>query len=337
MYSPYTPICERLLPFSIVKSTFIHSIHNVYKKVDKLYHITLAYPLRFGGVVMRKLIIFAIIGFLAQLIDGSLGMAYGVTSTTLLLTFGIAPAVASASVHLAEVVTTAASGVSHIKFGNVDKQAFYRLILPGSIGAFAGACFLSNLPGDLAKPYLSMFLLILGVYVLFRFLFRFESETKEKSIGLTRKKAIPLGLIAGFADATGGGGWGPIATPVLLSKQGTSARKVVGTVDTSEFAIAVSATLGFLVSLGWEEVNWLWVLALMIGGVIAAPIAAWLVRKLPAYLLGVLVGGFIVLTNTRTLINTWSADTAWVPFIYGVLLLGWILAITYSIKNNKLK
>ncbi|MFC0269851.1 sulfite exporter TauE/SafE family protein [Metabacillus herbersteinensis] len=286
---------------------------------------------------MRKLIIFSLIGFFAQLIDGSLGMAYGVTSTTLLLTFGIAPAVASASVHFAEVFTTAASGASHIKFGNVDKQAVYKLIIPGSIGAFAGACFLSNLPGDLAKPFIAVFLLVLGFYVLLRFLFKFDVENQNQSIELTRKQAIPLGLLAGFADATGGGGWGPIATPVLLSKKGSSARKVVGTVDTSEFAIAVSATLGFLVSLGWEQVNWYWVIALIIGGVIAAPIAAWLVRKLPAYLLGVLVGGFIILTNTRTLLTTWSIDEAFTPVLYSILIFGWFFAIGYAIKRNRVR
>lgn len=284
---------------------------------------------------MRKLIMFSIIGFLAQLIDGSLGMAYGVTSATLLLTFGIVPAVASASVHLAEVVTTAASGASHIKFGNVDKQAVYQLIIPGSIGAFLGACFLSNLPGDLSKPFISLFLLLLGVYILVRFLVKFDPGTQKKTMELTRKQSIPLGLFAGFADATGGGGWGPIATPVLLSKKGIEARKVIGTVDTSEFAVAVSATLGFLISLGWEEVNWMWVGALMIGGIIAAPIAAWLVKKLPAYLLGVLVGGFIILTNARTVINEWSGAGIWVPFIYGFILIGWILAIYYSIQRNK--
>ncbi|KEZ48352.1 MULTISPECIES: sulfite exporter TauE/SafE family protein [Metabacillus] len=284
---------------------------------------------------MRKLIIFAFIGFLAQLIDGSLGMAYGVTSTTLLLTFGIAPAVASASVHLAEVVTTAASGASHIKFGNVDKQAVYKLIIPGSIGAFAGACFLSNLPGDLAKPFIAVFLLALGLYVLVRFLFHFEEREKNQSLALTRKKSIPLGLIAGFADATGGGGWGPIATPVLLSQKGASARKVVGTVDTSEFAIAVSATLGFLLSLGWEQVNWLWVGALMIGGIFAAPIAAWLVRKLPGHLLGVLVGGFIVLTNARTLLTTWDTDASITPFVYGFIIIGWAAAVAYAVKRNR--
>ena len=287
---------------------------------------------------MKKLIIFALIGLLAQLIDGSLGMAYGVTSTSLLLAFGIAPAVASASVHLAEVVTTAASGVSHIKFGNVDKQTVYRLIIPGSIGAFLGATFLSNLPGDLVKPYISIFLLLLGAYVLIRFLFQFKPQEESKRLNLTRKQSIPLGLIAGFADATGGGGWGPIATPVLLSRKGMSARKVVGTVDTSEFAIAVSATLGFFISLGWEEVNWLWVGALMIGGIIAAPIAAWLVRKIHPQLMGVLVGGFIILVNARTLLTTWIDDSSTYPYIYIGIALLWIGAIIFSIKkivNNK--
>ncbi|WP_026559136.1 sulfite exporter TauE/SafE family protein [Bacillus sp. J37] len=282
---------------------------------------------------MKKLLIFAFIGLLAQLIDGALGMAYGVTSTTLLLTFGIAPAVASASVHLAEVVTTAASGASHIKFGNVDKQAVFRLIIPGSIGAFLGATFLSNLPGDLVKPYISLFLLLLGIYVLTRFLFKFRTSEEKRGIELTRKQSIPLGLIAGFADATGGGGWGPIATPVLLSRKGMSARKVVGTVDTSEFAIAVSATIGFLISLGWEEVNWLWVGALMIGGIIAAPIAAWLVQKVPAQLMGVLVGGFIILVNARTIVHTWIENDVIYPYIYIGIALIWIVAISYTISK----
>ncbi|MFE3974032.1 MULTISPECIES: sulfite exporter TauE/SafE family protein [unclassified Peribacillus] len=284
---------------------------------------------------MRKLIIFAFIGFLAQLIDGSLGMAYGVTSTSLLLTFGIAPAVASASVHLAEVVTTAASGISHLKFGNVDRQALFKLIIPGSVGAFAGACFLSNLPGDVIKPYISIFLLFLGVYVLFRFLKTSQKINEKKSINLSRKKSIALGLIAGFADATGGGGWGPITTPVLLSQEGVPARKVVGTVDTSEFAIAVSATLGFLIALGWQEVNWFWVISLMVGGIIAAPIAAWIVTKLPSYLLGVLVGGFIILTNARTLIATWTNHDHWTPYIYMIILIAWAGSLVFVIRNNK--
>lgn len=282
---------------------------------------------------MQKFIIFAFIGLIAQLIDGALGMAYGVTSSSMLLAFGIAPAVASASVHIAEVVTTAASGVSHIKFGNVDKSLVYRLIIPGSIGAFAGAAFLSNLPAALARPYISIFLLILGVYVLFRFLFIYQSSEEKKGTTLSKKQSIPLGLIAGFADATGGGGWGPIATPVLLSKKGMSARKVVGTVDTSEFAIAVSASIGFLITLGWQEVNWLWVGALMIGGLIAAPIAAWLVRIVHPQLMGVLVGGFIIIVNARTLLNTFINDESIYPYLYAAIAAVWIGAIIITIKK----
>ncbi|MFC3886222.1 sulfite exporter TauE/SafE family protein [Bacillus songklensis] len=283
---------------------------------------------------MKKLMILAFIGFFAQLIDGALGMAYGVSSSTLLLTFGIAPAVASASVHLSEVVTTAASGVSHIKFGNVDKKMVYRLILPGSIGAFLGACFLSNLPGDLVKPYVSSFLLLLGIYVIFRFLFQFQTDEEKQSKPLSLKQTIPLGFIAGFADATGGGGWGPIATPILLTKKGMTARKVIGTVDTSEFAIAVSATLGFVLSLGWEQVNWLWVGALMLGGIVAAPIAAWLVRLVPAHLMGVLVGGFIILVNSRTLLNTWVENHSYHPLIYGLIMLSWAVSILFAVKKT---
>jgi uncharacterized protein len=283
---------------------------------------------------MKKLIVLAFIGFLAQLIDGALGMAYGVTSSTLLLTFGIAPAVASASVHLAEVVTTAASGVSHIRFGNVDKKMAYRLIIPGSIGAFLGACFLSHLPGDLVKPYVSTFLLILGGYVIYRFLFTFQVSEEKQFRPLSLKQTVPLGFIAGFADATGGGGWGPIATPVLLSKKGMTARKVIGTVDTSEFAIAISATLGFILSLGWEQVSWLWVGALMIGGIVAAPIAAWFVRFVPAHIMGVLVGGFIILVNARTLLNTWVTNHSYHPLIFGFIMLSWALAILAAVRKN---
>lgn len=276
---------------------------------------------------MRRLLILAFIGLAAQLVDGSLGMAYGVTSTSLLLMFGIAPAVASASVHMAEVVTTAASGVSHIKFGNVDKQVVYKLILPGSIGAFLGACFLGSIPGDIVKPYVSMFLLFLGIFVIYRFLFKFNSQQKTKGKRWTKKQFIPLGFIAGFFDSTGGGGWGPIATPVLLTGNKMEPRKVIGSVDTSEFAIAVSSTLGFLLTLGWSNINLQWVVALMIGGIIAAPIAAWLVKIIPTNLLGTLVGGIIILTNIRTLLG--ALDISKIASIYTYIVLGvlWILAI----------
>ncbi|MED1864395.1 sulfite exporter TauE/SafE family protein [Fictibacillus nanhaiensis] len=284
---------------------------------------------------MKKLIVLALIGLFAQLIDGSLGMAYGVTSTSLLLVAGIAPAAASASVHLAEVVTTAASGASHIKFGNVDRQVVLRLILPGSIGAFVGACFLSNLPGDFIKPYISIFLIILGIYILYRFLFKLgEKKATTNGKPFTKKQLIPLGLLAGFLDATGGGGWGPVTTPVLMAKQDMKTRKVIGSVDTSEFAVAVSASIGFFIALGWEQVEWLWVGALMLGGVVAAPIAAWLVRLIPSHILGVLVGGLIIITNTRTLLHTLGVSHNMLFSIYFVLAAFWAVGVIYAVKSN---
>lgn len=286
---------------------------------------------------MRNLVILAIIGLVAQLVDGSLGMAYGVTSTSLLLMFGIAPAVASASVHMAEVVTTAASGVSHIRFGNVDKQVVVRLIIPGSIGAFLGACFLGSIPGEIIKPYVSIFLLILGVYVIYRFLFNFNPSKQLKEKKLAKKHFVPLGFIAGFFDATGGGGWGPIATPVLLTSHSMEPRKAIGSVDTSEFAIAVSSTLGFLLTLGWTQINVQWVVALMIGGLIAAPIAAWLVKIIPTNLLGTLVGGIIIITNIRTLLGALDVTHTISVFTYIVLVALWIVAvINVIIKLRKM-
>ncbi|SFI61899.1 sulfite exporter TauE/SafE family protein [Thermoflavimicrobium dichotomicum] len=295
---------------------------------------------------MQRLIVLALIGFVAQLVDGALGMAYGVTSSSLLLIAGVAPAVASASVHMAEVVTTAASGISHLRFGNVDKQAVVRLVIPGSIGAFLGACFVSYLPGDVVKPYVSTFLLLLGFYVLFRFLMMKRiTQEKNESKPLPKKERrflATLGLVAGFVDSTGGGGWGPLTTPVLLSRKNTEARKVIGTVDTSEFAVAVSATLGFFISLGWEQIRWEWVIALMIGGIIAAPIAAWLVKLMPARILGVLVGGLIVITNLRNIINSFSFIPAgWQSHIYIIFGILWAVAVSYVImahlKQSKLK
>jgi len=282
---------------------------------------------------LKKLIILAIIGLCAQLVDGSLGMAYGVTSTSLLLMFGIAPAAASASVHLAEVVTTAASGVSHIRFGNVDKGIVKKLILPGSIGAFIGAIFLGSIPGDIIKPYVSIFLLGLGCFVIYRFLFRNNTAQQKMETNVNKKFFIPLGFIAGFFDATGGGGWGPIATPVLLSKNNLETRKVIGSVDTSEFAIAIFSSLGFFISLGWSEINFTWVFALMIGGIIAAPIAAWLVKIIPSNLLGILVGGMIILTNVRTLMLTFNLSPSTMVGIYAILVFLWFIGVAIVVRN----
>lgn len=285
---------------------------------------------------MRRLILFSIIGFFAQLVDGALGMAYGATSASLLLMFGVAPAVASASIHMAEIATTAASGVSHIWFKNVDRSIILKLVVPGSISAFVGAAFLSSLPGDVIKPYVSLLLTLLGIYIVIRFLRKRTSTSAEPPAKYSKSFLIPLGLVGGFFDAVGGGGWGPITTPALLAKKGSTPRKVIGTVDTSEFAIAVSATLGFVLFLGWEQFHWTWVGAFVVGGVLAAPLAAWLVRIIPSYLLGVLVGGFIVLTNVRTLAASTNviSETAMAP-IYAVMLALWALAILYQVRARR--
>lgn len=283
---------------------------------------------------MRKLIIFSIIGFLAQLVDGSLGMGFGATSSSLLLMFGIAPAAASASIHMAEIATTAASGASHLWFKNVDKRILWRLTIPGAISAFIGAAFLSSLPGDKIKPFISVFLIALGLYILIRFLF-FNHSSKNEGATISSKFLTPLGMVGGFFDAVGGGGWGPITAPVLIAKNGISPKKVIGTVDTSEFAIAVSATLGFILFLGVDQYQWQWVIAFMIGGVIAAPIAAWLVRIVPSYMLGVLVGGFIILTNSMTVIKTVALPVTLASLAYALIIGLWAVAIFYQVKNRK--
>ena len=283
---------------------------------------------------MQRLITFALIGFFAQLIDGSLGMAYGVTSTSLLLLFGITPAVASASVHLAEVVTTAASGIAHLRFGNVDKKTVYRLILPGMMGAFVGAFFLSSLPGEVAKPYIALVLGGLGIYIFLRFLVGSHRQALHHQTARvsSRKWITPLGFVAGFVDSTGGGGWGPFMTPVLLANHRLAPRQVIGSVDTSEFAISIAATLGFFLSLGFHQYQWEWVFALMVGGIVAAPIAAWFVQNIPSMILGVLVGGFIVFTNLNIVFSAFSIGTQQLQtIIYLLFFIVWGCGVTYAI------
>lgn len=283
---------------------------------------------------MQKLIVLALIGLLAQLVDGALGMAYGVTSTSLLLLFGLSPAAASASVHLAEVVTTAASGLSHWRFGNIDRHVVRTLVLPGSIGAFGGAYFLASVSGETIKPFVSAFLLALGAYILLRFLVA-RPGFRPKRGRVPRRFLAPLGLFAGFADAVGGGGWGPITTPALMMRRDLEPRRVIGSVDTSEFAIALSATVGFALSMGFEPVHWLWVGALVLGGIIAAPIAAWLVKVMPSHVLGVLVGGVILLTNMRTLLIALEVPETAKMWVYGALWTALISAFGYTLHKHR--
>ncbi|HWJ97379.1 MAG TPA: sulfite exporter TauE/SafE family protein [Acidimicrobiales bacterium] len=283
---------------------------------------------------MRKVIVLAIVGFFAQLIDGALGMAYGVTSSSLMLAAGLAPAAASASVHLAEIGTTLASGASHWRFGNVDWKIVLRLGVPGAIGAFAGATFLSGLSSDAAKPWMAGILLALGVYVLLRFTFG-SLKTPDGKTSLRARFLSPLGLIAGFIDATGGGGWGPVATPTLLVSGKVEPRKVIGSVDTSEFLVAVAASVGFFIGIGNEGVKLGYVVALLAGGLLAAPIAAYLVRVIPPQLLGSLVGGFIVLTNSRTILNASDVTGGAAAAVYLSVTVLWAAAVAWSVKRYR--
>jgi uncharacterized protein len=265
---------------------------------------------------MRKLVLFGMVGVLAQLIDGALGMAYGLTSTTLLVAVGTAPAAASATVHLAELGTTAVSGVSHWRFGNVDWRTVRMMTFPGFVGAFLGAVVLSSISGDTAKPWVAVILSVLGVYVLFRFLGKPRGPRPRAGRPLPLALLAPLGLGAGFLDAVGGGGWGPVGTPTLLASGRMEPRKVIGSVDTGEFLVALGASLGFLVSLSWSQVPLSLVLLLLAGGLFAAPLAAWLVKHLAPRKLGVIVGAAILLTNARTLASTFGVNGAWRTAMY---------------------
>ena len=278
---------------------------------------------------MRRLVLLALVGLAAQLVDGSLGMGYGVTSATLLVAAGIGPAAASAVIHFSELGTTLVSGLSHHTLGNTDWRTVGVLALPGFVGAFAGATLLVNLDTDLAVPVVATLLVCLGTFVTYRFLtprrLRFGPRPGARFLA-------PLGLFAGALDAVGGGGWGPVGTSSLLASGRLEPRKVVGSVDTAEFVVAVGGSLGFLVGLGAQGIEWGYVLALMLGGVVAAPIAAVLVRHLPARVLGVAAGGLIVLTNLQTLADWAGATGVTEGLLASLVLTLWVLWTSWAVK-----
>ena len=281
---------------------------------------------------MRKLVVLALVGLAAQLVDGSLGMGYGVTSATLLVAGGLGPAAASAAIHFSEIGTSLVSGISHQALGNVDWRTVSILAAPGFVGAFAGATLLVNLDAELTKPLVAVILLALGVYVTWRFLafrtLRFQARPSTRFLA-------PLGLVAGAVDAVGGGGWGPVGTTSMLSSGRLEPRKVVGSIDTAEFVVTVGASLGFLVALGSQGINWAFVAALLVGGVIAAPIAATLVRFLPARVLGVSVGGVIVLTNLKTLAEVAGVPGISIAVLASMVFTLWVLWVAYAVKLDE--
>ncbi len=231
---------------------------------------------------------FIAIGFAAQLIDGALGMAFGVISNTLLISLGVAPAAASAGVHTVETFTTCASGISHILHRNVDWKLLARLTIPGMIGAAAGAYLLTHIDAATAKPFVLSYLSAIGLFLVWRGV-RYPPHHKPPKV------VAPLGLAGGFLDAAGGGGWGPIVTGNLLA-QGAEPRKTIGTVNTAEFLVTLTASVTFVAALGLAAFT-VATLGLLIGGIVAAPIGAWLVKRLPPKPLLIMVGTLLTLTS----------------------------------------
>jgi uncharacterized membrane protein YfcA len=252
--------------------------------------------MHFGEIDLAALLPFIAVGFAAQLVDGALGMAFGVISSTLLVgVLGVPPALASQRVHIVECFTTGVAGISHLLHRNIDGSLFLRLVIPGVIGGFVGAYLLSNLDAGFVKPFVLLYLTGIGLYLLVRGIM-YPPKLKQA------KLVAPLGLIGGFLDAAGGGGWGPVVTSNLLI-QGADPRKVVGTVSAAEFFLTVTISAAFIYHLGVADLAGA-TLGILIGGLIAAPLGAWAAKHFPAKQMLILVG--IVLTATSAY-GVWSA------------------------------
>ena len=228
-----------------------------------------------------------VVGLLAQIVDGALGMAYGVTSTTFLMASGISPAMASASVHVAEVFTTGVSGISHAKFGNVNKSLFLRLLIPGITGAVIGAYILTNIDGKAIKPYISAYLLLMGLYIISKVFRKIEATRKEP------KHVAKLALLGGFVDTTGGG-WGPVVTTTLVGT-GQDPRTTIGSVNFAEFFLTFGSAITFTALIGFGP--WIVVAGLVTGGLFAAPFAAYLCSKFKTRSLLIMVGTLITVVS----------------------------------------
>jgi uncharacterized protein len=242
---------------------------------------------------------YILVGFVAQMIDGALGMAYGVSSNTFLLSLGIPPAAASASVHMAEVVTTGISGFSHWKLGNVDWKLVRRLLLPGVIGGVIGAYVLTSINGEIIKPYIAAYLLIMGGVIIYK---AYTIKPRQKMDDYHGPRVSLLGLFGGFCDAIGGGGWGPVVTSTLVAG-GKYPRTAIGSVNFSEFFITFAESVTFVLTLSLGQ-YWRIILGLLIGGAVAAPLAAILAQKLPVKTLMIVVGVLIILLSIRTIYLT---------------------------------
>lgn len=246
----------------------------------------------FLGGFNQEFLIFFCIGVFAQLVDGTLGMGYGATSTSFLLAYGIPPVISSTGVHVAEMFTTGASAISHHKFGNINKKLVKHLLIPGVLGSIAGAYLLSDvIDGEVIKPFIAVYMIALAVIII--------KKAMQKNI--IKKKTKRLGILAsfgGFMDAVGGGGWGPIVTSTLLGR-GRNPRYTIGSVNAAEFAVSFASGITFMIFGGIQ--GWEVIIGLILGGVIAAPIAALLVNKIKRQPMMILVGVLIIILSLRTL------------------------------------
>ena len=240
----------------------------------------------------QEFLIFVLIGIFAQLVDGTLGMGYGATSTSFLLAYGIPPAISSAGVHVAEMFTTGASAVSHHRFGNINKKLVKNLLIPGVIGSIVGAYLLSDvIDGDVIKPFIAVYMIALALIII----------RKAMKKNIIKKKTKRLGVLAtfgGFMDAVGGGGWGPIVTSTLLGR-GRNPRYTIGSVNAAEFAVSFASGITFMIFGGIH--GWQVIIGLILGGVAAAPLAAYLVNKIQRKPMMIAVGILIIVLSLKTL------------------------------------
>lgn len=241
-----------------------------------------------------EILLYVAVGFAAQMIDGAIGMAYGVTASSVLLSAGVSPVTASACVHAAEVFTTGASGLAHWRLGNIDQRLVVSLMVPGMIGGAIGAYVLTSLPGEALRPWVSAYLLLLGLVILWK---AFRSVPRQAA---PPKGVVPLGFFGGLVDAVGGGGWGPLVTSTLLGSGGAP-RTVIGSVNIAEFFVTLTISATFVATVGLSL--WPIVLGLVIGGVIAAPFAALTTKHLPDRVLMVIVGGVVVGLSCRNFLK----------------------------------
>ncbi|GEO11331.1 sulfite exporter TauE/SafE family protein [Segetibacter aerophilus] len=241
-----------------------------------------------------EFVVFLLIGIFAQLVDGTLGMGYGATSTSFLLSFGVNPATSSMGVHVAEMFTTGASALSHYKFKNINKKLVLNLVIPGVIGSVLGAYLLADvIDGKVIKPYIAVYMIVLAVIIIIKGLRKNLIKKKTKQLGL-------LAVFGGFMDSIGGGGWGPIVTSTLLG-QGRNPRYTIGSVNTAEFAISFASGITFILFDGIS--GWRVIAGLVIGGLIGAPLSAYLVNKIPRKPITILVGVLLIFLSLRTLLK----------------------------------